>query len=128
MKKKKLNKVETAYDKYIDRLQDLLCNPINEDKSNEEIDPLFMENDNMMLEALLKDEDETCQLLTDEVAFDNLIAFLPAIQEHFGSKIIADTLNDTFKVLEEGKGCCKYSQSSLKEIKEKVDEANKYVK
>lgn len=69
MKKKKPNFLETVYDAYADRVQDLLCNPITEDKSNEEIDPLFDEADKTMPDALLVDEDGTCKLLSNETAF-----------------------------------------------------------
>lgn len=124
---KKKNKLEIAYKKYVDCLQDLSDNPVNEAKSNEEIEPLFKANEKTMEKALLENENETRLLFENGIAFDYLYNFFPAVQKHFKSKAIAETINKTLKLIEEGKFSFKCSSENLEEYKQKVVEANKYL-
>ena len=96
---KNQSKLEMTYKKYVDCLQDLSDNPVNEPKSNEEIEPLFNANERMMEKALLENENETRLLFENGVAFDYLYGFFPTIQRRFKSKRIAETLNKTLKLM-----------------------------
>src|SRR5574344_558684 len=127
MAKRKEAAVFKAFNDYIDRDSDLKNNPKYEDMSNEEIDPLFEDNDEMLKTALLKDEDETCRLLGSCLAFSIIEPYFTHIQQHFKSKKIAKRLNDTIDLLKRGDGDCQVPLGSIRNIQKMVDEANKYV-
>ena len=95
--------------------------------SNEEIEPLFEENDEMLKAALLKDEDETYRLLGCCMSFSLLDPYFSLIQQHFKSKKIANRLNETLDLLRRGMCDCQMPLGAIREIQKMVDEANKYV-
>ncbi len=125
---KKKNAIEKVYDQYIDREEDLLNNPIYEKMSNEEISPLFKANDEMMKKALLINEDETCKLLSDPIAFGQLYEMFNFIQMNFKSQKIAGTLNETLNVIKAGKGGFIHCKNDIDGLTSAVKEANKGIK
>ena len=128
MAKRKEAAVFKAFNDYIDRDSDLKNNPKYEDMSNEEIEPLFEENDEMLKAALLKDEDETYRLLGCCMSFSLLDPYFSLIQQHFKSKKIAMRLNDTLETIKKGEGKdYRMNPDNFPEAQKMVDEANKYV-
>jgi hypothetical protein len=94
--------------------------------SNEELQPFFDENEEMLKAALLKNEDETCRLLGFCLAFTIIEPYFSLIQQHFKSKKIAKRLNDTIDLLKRGEGDCQVPLDSIPEKQKLVDEANKF--
>src|SRR5574344_2029064 len=127
MAKRKGTPVYLAICEYIDRDSDLKNNPKYEDMSNEEIQPLFDENEEMLKAALLKDEDETCSLLRSCLAFSLLEPYFSLIQQHFKSKKIALRLDDTLARIKRGEGSDDQRKpDNFPEAQKLVDEANKF--
>lgn len=88
---KKLTRLEKAYDEYLYTLQDLLCNPINEDLPNEYIDPLCDECDNKFLNELYKDKQETIEFLNEGYV---LMELYSVILKHFKSEDIYNAIKN----------------------------------
>jgi|LAHS01.1.fsa_nt_gb hypothetical protein len=128
MAKRKEAAVFKAFNDYNDRVSDLLNNPKYEKMSNEEIDPLFEENEQMLKAALLKDEDETCRLLGSCLAFSIIKPYFAQIQQHLKSKKLAKRLNDTLEIIKRGEGKdYKMNPKNIPEAQKMVNDANKYV-
>ena len=124
---KKNTEVEEIYEQYMDRLEDLLNNPLYEKMSNEEIHSLFEANDERIKTALLVNEDETCGLLSNPIVFGQLYEMFGFLQKHFKSPKIAARLNETLKVIKDGKGGFVHCKSDLDGLSSAVNEANKEV-
>lgn len=95
--------------------------------SNEEIQPLFDENEEMLKAALLKDEDKTCSLLGFCLAFTIIKPYFSLIQQHFKSKKIAKRLSDTLAIIKRGEGSdYQMNSDNFSEAQKLVDEANEF--
>ena len=128
MTKRKGTPVYLAICDYNERECDLLNNPKYEDMSNEEIEPLLDENEEMLKKALLIDEDDTCSLLSSCLAFSILEPYFSLIQQHFKSKKIANRLNETLEIIKKGEGKdFEMNPDNFPKAQKMVDEANKYV-
>lgn len=95
--------------------------------SNKEIQPLFKANDEMMKIALINSEDETCELLKDPIVFGHLYLLFSFVQEHYKSKKIANTLNETLTMIKEGNGGYIHCKEDIDTLSFAVKKANKYV-
>lgn len=85
--RKKNTEVEDTYEKYMDRQEDLLNNPLYEKMSNEEIRSLFEANEERMKASLLVNEDETCGLLFDPIVFGQLYEMFGFLRKLFKSPL-----------------------------------------
>ena len=88
---KKGTRLQQAENKYCEQLHEWLTNPKNEDLPNEIVEPQIEAAFHTFLDALLLDEDECAQFIT-EGNFLNELELLPLIFDHFGSTKIYDAI------------------------------------
>lgn len=110
---KNITRIEKAGLKYSEQLQDLLNNPVNENLSNEIIEPKIKNAFGEYLQALLQDEDE-CVAFVSKGNIPEEIIVLPLIFEHFKSVKIYNAIKTNCEIA----FSCKYSTES-KELEQK---------
>lgn len=88
---KRQTRLQQAESKYCNQLHEWLTNPKNEDLPNEIVEPQLKAAFNDFLEALILDEDECAQFISNENFLDEL-DFLPLIFAHFKSQKIYNAI------------------------------------
>lgn len=119
------NRLMESFKLYIERLQDLLNNPLYEELSNDEISPLISKNEQRFVSELLKDESDVVEVLKDEEVFTSLSDFYVLIQKHFRSKRISDQLDESFKLIQQGSGYAEYSSEYIEYIANCITQSKK---
>lgn len=92
--KSRLRKAEINY---CNELQECLTNPKNEDMPNEIIEPKIKAAFNEFLQALLQDEDECAEFISQGGIMDEL-DFLPLLFNHFKSVKIYEAIKANCEV------------------------------
>ena len=87
------SRLERAHSAYCDLLQDLLCNPKNENLPNEEIEPQITAAKEAYLSALVSNEEECAAFLTSTFHYNDL-EFLMPIFLHFRSARIQKAIEE----------------------------------